>query len=412
MAMYDQFTNSFDNALQPKPVFDFRKEIVPATFKLQEFKCVSSSTVVGRRTVVHDRPQQDVPFVEDMGGAARQITMTGFVIGDNWQQDRNELLKACQKGAGYLVHPELGKIMVICQSCNVTENQIDSFMRADFDFTFVEVPDKNSLTAYIDTAARVRDNAIKSIGTLQQMFNVVAWIQNLPNQVMDFVSGQLTNLMGVSPYELVSVVYSFNKLKNMDLTLPPALAANIAEFTGAYNFDYTDPAGTNTITPRLALVQCVKLASTPLSYPTATTATLTLQNTACQYMEMFFKQTAVIQASVAATYIDFTSYDDAQVIWTQIVNLFDEQIQLAGDTGNMEAYRLLRDCKADFLVDVKVRAPGLNKIQRIKIGQMTPGLVVAYRQYEDISREQEIIDRNKITHPGFIITDALEVLVQ
>jgi prophage DNA circulation protein len=412
--MFEQFTQPLDNAINPQQPLDFRKELVHTSFKLRNFHTISTSTGFGRRVVVHERPQQDVAFVEDLGQKNKEINLKCFVIGDNWELERNALIDACMSGPGYLMHPEFNKLYCVCQTCHVEENKIESLKRADFDLTFVQVPDpKDYKNVYVDSAEKVRSNAKIKLTQLQQLFAASYLITNLPNMVQDFVTHNMTKLLnGFDVYQIVGAVSSFKNLLSCDFSLPANLAGNIAELTGSFNFDFTDEKGTKAITAKQAYQACITLVQNNAIYPTEYTNTIRLQNAACRQMEQFYKQSLVINAAISSTYISFTSYEDAQIVWNNVVDAFDAQILVAGNSGNNEAYRILRDAKADFISDIKLRAPGLNKIKYIKVANYTPAIVLAYSQYEDINREQEIIDRNKIINPAFVVSDALEVLVR
>ena len=60
------------------------EKLLPASFRGVPFEVSSGSLKGGRRTVVHEYPQRDKPYVEDLGKAARQITIEAFFVGDNY----------------------------------------------------------------------------------------------------------------------------------------------------------------------------------------------------------------------------------------------------------------------------------------------------------------------------------------
>jgi prophage DNA circulation protein len=392
----------------------WRDAIPKTSFRGVEFISVENSSEVGRRLATHEFPQQDVPFTEDLGEKARIHNMSGYVIGSKWEANRDALINACRaSGPGTLSHPELGKIKVYCQSCTFVENKTESGMMATFQFVFVEQPDTANNIAFVDTASKVKMNATTNMGLLESIFNAAYTLQNLPNFATTFITGQLTELIGFNPLQAVGVLSSFNNLLSTPITLPTSLSSAIANFTSSFNLDYTDQInGTNKITPLVAMNTCITNATKPLTYPQANTATSVAINYNCKLVEQLFKQCSVIQASVASTYINYASYGDAQNVWNQIISIFNTQIAAASDIGNNDGYNILRNAKADFVADIKARAPSLSKVTYKNISIPTPGLVIAYDMYEDITREDEIIARNNISNPSLIINTNLELLVQ
>ena len=82
----------------------------PASFKGVAFYVDETEGTFGRRTVVHEYPYRDVPFVEDLGKAADALSFTGFVM---TQAACEALIAAIQsEGAGTLIHPWSGSHFV------------------------------------------------------------------------------------------------------------------------------------------------------------------------------------------------------------------------------------------------------------------------------------------------------------
>jgi prophage DNA circulation protein len=81
----------------------------------------TDSVPVGRRTQLHEFPQRDQPFVEDLGRRTRRYKFTGFVAGDDCLAQRDRLLTALDKpGPGELVHPWFGRLTVTAGECEVS----------------------------------------------------------------------------------------------------------------------------------------------------------------------------------------------------------------------------------------------------------------------------------------------------
>ena len=59
----------------------------------------------GRRNVVHELPERDTPFVQDLGRKGRRFSIEAYVIGENYDIQRDSLITVLErKGSGKLIH--------------------------------------------------------------------------------------------------------------------------------------------------------------------------------------------------------------------------------------------------------------------------------------------------------------------
>jgi prophage DNA circulation protein len=409
----------FDNFIETTPLGsgnqkpNWRESLQPVSFRNKKFYVYSSNTSGdARRIVTHEYPQQDIPYHEDMGQQFRVYELSGYVIGDNWEKERDELRKECaKKGAGLLIHPDFGQVNVRCIACNITEDKTTRGKSVDFNLVFVEDLKSPNKQIYIDSAQNLRTVAKKALSTLDKVFNTFYTITNLPNYVYSFISNQVSELIGIAPLQVLNVVDSFYSLKSVDFSLPLDLSQAISKYTASINNDYiNDEIATYTIDPQTAIDEYLKIANTDAEHVNEKTPTDVKQNIQTKIVENYLKQNAIIQACIASTYINFKSYDEAIQIWDKINVKLDALIEIAGNGASDGSYKVLKDVKASFVEDIKTRAPDLTHVIYKNVRTATPALVIAYEHYDDISREQEIIDRNKIIHPGFIMADRLELL--
>ncbi len=112
-----------------------------ASFRGVPFQVNDSDLGAGRRVQVHEYPQRDVPWVEDLGRATREISFDGFVIGADYITQANRLLTALESaGPGTLVHPWLGS-MQVCLSQPVRLRFDAGLGMATISMSFVEAGD-------------------------------------------------------------------------------------------------------------------------------------------------------------------------------------------------------------------------------------------------------------------------------
>jgi len=114
----------------------------------------------------------------------------------------------------------------------------------------------------------------------------------------------------------------------------------------------------------------------------------------------FMRQAAVASAAVAASEIKFESLQDATEARELLTDLLEAQ---AETTDNDDVFQALEDLNARVVDALPNSDSDLPAIKKITLENTTPALIIAYDLFENFESEQDIIDRNKIRHPGFII---------
>ena len=80
-------------------------------------------------------------------------------------------------------------------------------------------------------------------------------------------------------------------------------------------------------------------------------------------------------------------------------------------TASDNVFVALSDLKTAVINDINTRALDLSKLVAYTPKSTLPAVVLAYRLYGDANRDEEIVTRNSIAHPGFVIGGrTLEVL--
>jgi prophage DNA circulation protein len=104
---------------------NWRDRLLPASFRGVGFWIDQAKTPVGRKGQLHEYPQRDLPYFEDLGQQARIHDVTAFIIGADCLEQRDKLLKALEAGSGELVHPWLGRLQVKVGECDMTHTRQD-----------------------------------------------------------------------------------------------------------------------------------------------------------------------------------------------------------------------------------------------------------------------------------------------
>lgn len=408
-----------------------QSKFIKPSFKGVSFFCEASSLTFGRRTANHEFPQYDKPYSEDMGKLQDAIKLTAWVSGDDWEKQRDDLIAVCKEfGAGTLVHPDLGEMLVQVGSCECVEDKQNKARRADFTLTFYETTEKGFPSVQENTISAIQDAASSGKFKLADAFKALYKITQLPQYATDYVMGLIGDMTGIyNPYAILNVSNAIDGLLKGDITLPWQLPVLASAFTASYNNDYSNKGSilkyennaytseipdetlsTNTIDARTALKTYTDIIAVSLPHITAYTNSQTEQREAGKRVELLIKGYAVIEAGVAASQIEYKSINEAQVIWNTVLTSYDKVIALATELNDNVSFVELRTQRGLFQADIQQRAPNLAVIVYRDYLDPIPALVIAYDVYEDITRHDEIVLRNRIRDPGFVARGKLELL--
>lgn len=146
------------------------EQLQAASFKGFSFLVGSETVESGKKIAVHEYPNSDKRFVEELGTLPRTFSFPAIVHGDISLRLRFEDLLR-EEGLGTLVHPIYGTVEVIAGPYSVTSNQtrVGEFV---FDITFyvsetnitpaVESTSKAQITSQVDTVSSATGDALVS----------------------------------------------------------------------------------------------------------------------------------------------------------------------------------------------------------------------------------------------------------
>lgn len=124
-----------------------------ASFRGATFFIRDSDRSVGRRNVVHQYPNQDDPYIEDLGRDIDEFTINGYVVqnsdnGQDYIDERDALISALREsGSGTLIHPFYGELLVnLVGKAQISESFSEGGI-ARFTMTFVQTTEGTGLAA-------------------------------------------------------------------------------------------------------------------------------------------------------------------------------------------------------------------------------------------------------------------------
>lgn len=394
---------------------EFRK----ASFRGVEFEVTGRSWSSGRRHQLHEYPDKDTPYAEDLGKKAETYPVTAFVIGDDYATKRDALRKAClQKGPGTLVHPDYGSVSVLCDAISVRE-ELSSQGMAVFELTFIEA----GALAIPETSIDMSDSVLSSASALTDaarndfvsgfsLSQGVAGLTSLVGNIADVCTSSLNSIGSGLEYaeglrsdltdamnQVVDAVAMANDLKSSAenlLNTPDALAAQLdTVFSVVASMAGTSPDSFSTVRNLTSQSNASETAS--VSNDDAKAEKLCMQR-----IEQLTKQVVVAKEAEIITQIEFDNADDASSVLenfvadTEEVELF-EDIEPSDEI--MQALRTTRENVVEYVREIILELP---RMRTIRVPEHIPSRVLAYDLYEDLDRADEIVKKNKIPYPAFV----------
>lgn len=390
-------------------------DLRPASFRGVAFHVQASDMGAGRRNQVHEYPQRDKPWVEDLGRATREISFDAFVVGADYVAQANKLIEALEaEGPGTLVHPWLGTMTVSLKE--PARLSFDSALgQARVSLSFVESGELSFPAAGASTQSQSRIAAANietaAVGDFAGKFSVDGF--------QDFVSaaatGNLTSVLGLvgggSIPGLGALGYANRAADALSgalgyLSNPLSLGWRLASFIGITDFLTTGMRWSSLARSLMNLSGHGSLASpaSPAVY-TPSRQQAYVNNTA---VNALVRQLVLAQAVGVSSLVPATVQDDTVALRNDLTSALDAEALNAGDT----TYEALMDARGKVWKDLTERSRDSARLTTISPAEPTPALALAYDFYEDATRDSDIVARNGIRHPGFVPAEQLKVLTR
>lgn len=421
----------------------WRDQLLPASFRGETFLIEDTSVPVGRKVQLHEYPKRDQAFAEQMGKVARVHKIRAFIIGDDCFARRDKLLTALEReGEGTLVHPWLGQLSVVPGACEMSHSRREGGM-VSFDLTFypgnaVQNPAVKANTAkmlgqtsasYWSGALDRYNSAMAKVDTAR--INLIG-LQNQVTGVFGILSGQFSPLSGV--------IGTVTSMAQMLINAPGSLSGL---FTG-----YFSDLGLSSLVPKGSEKKSSASAAAFDSYTTAV-ATVSSQaedaavinevsggsggdtTAAAQALSDLVQDALLVQAaatvaempvvtppeadapaaSVEQQLVDPTERPEVPVADDVIAarDELDEVFWQAALKSDASYYPLVNATRQHVVRHLTAVAASGTRLETVTPLETSPALVLAFRRFGDATREGEVVQRNKITHPGFVPAAPLQI---
>jgi prophage DNA circulation protein len=392
-------------------MMSWKDSLQPASFRGVPFQVEGNDLSAGRRVQVHEYPQRDTPYTEDLGRATREISLTAFVIGADYLAARDSLLAACEEaGPGTLVHPWYGSLQVVLKSSRVSESRADGGM-ARFSLTFVEAGELAFPKAVDSSAAQVKlasaALATAAIADFEAKFSTAAlpgWVGVAAladvTAALNTVSSTLSTVAGWPQAKLAVLQSAVGTL----IATPAALAAQVFALFSAIE-SVGQSYATLVATARAMIDGGAEFSDPAPAAVTASAARAQLvQNTAA--VRALMRRACLVKAAESVAAMPLPVYDDAIELRAALSAALDADAVTASDA----AYPALADLRVKVHKDVTARTRDSARLDTLTPPEPMPALALAYDLYEDAGRDAEVVARNRIRHPGFVPANPILVL--
>lgn len=379
-----------------------------ASYRGVSFGLEATDEDTGRRVSIDPLPGRDLPDAQDFGKEPRTITLDAFVVGADYQARALQLLEVCAERdtPGRLSLP-YGTSLVVRPTRCVRRERMQELGMARFLLVFVEVERLPAPAKRTDgqRALEAASSALAGAGT-QTMAEGLA-VKLVPAPVIESAAAEVSAI-GTSLGALGAAANSVEDAAALAglatqmvrdaqaLVLEPLALAQM--LVDAYQ------KVADTAVEALASLNAYRDLST--LRPRDHSNYLVLKNATLVANAGRF--CAIAGWARAAGQVDWASYEDALTARRELLEAIDEAALVADDLS----FAALFELRARVAGQVPPAAKKLPRLRRIQLVQQTSALVLAYRLFDDPTRDAEIVARNHVRHPAFLpVGVPLQVLV-
>lgn len=393
----------------------WQSRIRQASYRGVPFGVADAGLEAGRRAVVHEFPQRELPYVEDMGAAPDRFTLQAFVLGSDYMTRRDRLEAELKKpGSGVLVHPWYGELEVAQFAPYRVRHSAQDGGMAVFELSFCRQGAPSSPAASLNQGLRALLRADLAGGLACEAFDDVLRLageaEYVVSQTWDMVSEAVTTVQAVLGGDVHAIAEVLGAATGYDLLGAVSLGERL---WGVYQ----DLAAR--LTPMQAAGRWAEAARMPSAVPDpphAGSMRRTIRANGLAIADLT-RRIAVAEACKAAASAVPPSRAAAASLRDAMVDALDAAETMVGihsvdpelETRISEALAEARGASLAALAEAARTAP---EVRAVTPAAVMPSLALCYRYSGGVALEADLVARNGIAHPGFAPARALEVLTQ
>ncbi|AWY39414.1 hydroxyacid dehydrogenase [Pseudomonas putida] len=417
----------------------WRDQLLPASFRGVSFLIPQTSVPVGMKGQLHEFPQRDNPYFEQLGKQSQVHKMTGWVIGDDCFERRDKLIEALNKpGGGELVHPWLGRLQVKAGECEVSHDLMGGGM-VSFDLTFYPDEPLKTPAARVNTQAQVANSSESLLTSSLNRYETGMAKVNKARLGLLQMRNSLSNVFSVIQQHFAPFASVFSdstgfaqSLMNSPSGLSSLFSSYFSSFTGFDFFKSSSGGGSNAGSGyRAAVAEVTQQTEAASSINTVSpvggaNTVAASQATANLVQDAVLVQIGLIVSEMpVATQpepIGSTAPVEQQALQPvirpevpvadDVIDLRDslnEVIHEASLKADPQHFVVLNTFRQNVMKHLTAVAQSGVRLVDITPAETLPALVLAYRRFGDATRSTEVVQRNRIRHPGFVPATPIKI---
>lgn len=425
----------------------WRDAVLPASFRGISFLIPQTSVPVGMKGPLHEFPQRDTPFFEQMGKQAQVHKVTAWVVGDDCFERRDKLIEALQTpGPGELVHPWLGRLQVKVGECEMGHERTQGGM-VTFELTFYPDLPLKSPSAKVNTQQQLVNSSNSLLDSSMGRYQSTMATVNKARLGLLQLRNSLSGVYGVIQQQFAPFLGTFStltgfaqSLMNSPGTLSSLFTSYFSSFPGSNFFGGSSSGGGSSggsgggssagssggstggyraavaeTTQQSQAVSAIDMVSPLGGADTVAGA----QATANLVQDSLLVQIGLIVSDMPVTQQPVsqgsTPSVDQQALQPPVrpeVPVADDVLELrdslneAIHTASLKAdpvhYQALNNHRLALIKHLTAVAASGVRLVDVTPPETLSVLVLAYRRFGDATRESELVQRNRIRHPGFV----------
>jgi prophage DNA circulation protein len=418
-------------------VRDWSATLWPASFKGVPFFFESDDEAGGRAVKVHEFPNRDDPFIEDLGQKARYFAGTAYVTGDDADAQAitfAEMLASA--GSGTLVIPIRGPLQVNALPFKRTSSK-DKFGYIAFSVRFVRAGASNALASVLMLGQQIFDAAD---GVAHALANTVKTGFYLFNAADYVIAAAVNGVQGAAAaIEGVRLANAVDPDTGAEIAVADAALATAAPLL--INFgDVADLADTaillasvpaldetftdQTVTLAAAVIATVRLLASgmsgtadagagamlalALSFPPPVAATVALSPNAAAAAANAVAIVNLARVAALTAWCEalqrqaYVSRSDGVAARAAVAERLGQELASWTGAAGFDVYVALQDLQGATVAYLTQLIADLAPVVTVSAPQSMPSLWWSWRLYGDPGRAVDLVLRNQVRHPSFM----------
>lgn len=404
----------------------WRDQMLPASFRGISFLIPQASVPVGMKVQLHEFPQRDEPYAEQLGKQAQVHRLVCWIIGDDCFERRDKFMEALETpGAGELVHPWLGRMQVKAGEAELTHDFKQGGMAA-FAVTFYPDLPLKFPTAKVNTQQQVVKASDSLLDSALARYKAAMAKVDQARLGLARLRNSLSGVYTVIQQQFSTIIGAFTNLTGFVQSLmnaPDSLSSLFSSYFSEFSVDdyLGDDSGSSyrnsvaTATQQTEAVTSINTVSDSggIDAAAASQATANLvQDALLVQVALIISEMPVASQPVSTATVSSVEQQAVQPIVRPEVPVADDVIELrdnlneaifqASLKADPEHYMVLNTLRQTIVKHLTAVAESGVRLVEITPPETLSALVLAYRRFGDATRESEVVQRNRLRHPGFV----------